>query len=532
MNWVADSLGAGAVIYPGFGGKDHTRAAIQLLSGEVPEKKVFTHTGWRILDEEYVFLHAKGAIGPNGPVPDVWVRLPEEFSRYTLPSPWHDPTQSIRASLKLWDVGPDRITIPCHASAFRAALGWAKNSIHVTGTTGGGKTELAALSQQHYGSGLDSSNLPANWSSTGNALESLAFIAKDALLLVDDFVPVGTSYDIGSLHRKGDRVFRAQGNSTGRQRLTAESSLKAQKPPRGLILSTGEEIPQGQSLAARIMILDLGPDDLDWERITQCQQDARAGLYAQAMAGFVCYLALSRDGSQLDEIESHLRHETEELRQQFFRDGMHRRTATLVADLALGTRYFLHYAEEYDVITPEERNSLWERTLQALTEASEAQQSHQADSEPTRRFLDLLRAAIASGRAHVADLDGTAPKPAGAWGWPLGDFGPRAKGGCIGWVDGDDLYLEPEASYNVAQRMARDAGGSLPVGSKTLHKRLHERGLLVTKERDDRLLVRKTVEGGRRAVLHLKATTLLETDQPDQPDQSDGPSALVSALEQ
>ena len=87
------------------------------------------------------------------------------------------------------------------------------------------------------------------------------------------------------------------------------------------------------------MILDLGPDDLDWERITQCQQDARAGLYAQAMAGFVCYLALSRDGSQLDEIESHLRHETEELRQQFFRDGMHRRTATLVA-LALGK---VHY---------------------------------------------------------------------------------------------------------------------------------------------------------------------------------------------
>jgi len=88
-------------------------------------------------------------------------------------------------------------------------------------------------------------------------------------------------------------------------------------------------------------------------------------------------------------------------------------------------------------------------------------------------------------------------------------------------VDGDDLYLEPEAAYTVAQRMARDAGGSLPVASKTLHKRLNERGLLVTTERD-RLLVRKTVDGGRRAVLHLKAATLLETDQPDQSDRADG----------
>ena len=77
----------------------------------------------------------------------------------------------------------------------------------------------------------------------------------------------------------------------------------------------------------------------------------------------------------------------------------------------------------------------------------------------------------------MAAVDGTAPEPAGAWGWPNSDTGPRPSGNRIGWVDGDDLYLEPEASYNVAQRMARDAGGSLPVGSKTLHKRLNERGL-------------------------------------------------------
>jgi hypothetical protein len=31
--------------------------------------------------------------------------------------------------------------------------------------------------------------LPAAWSSTGNALEVLAFHAKDALLVIDDFAP-------------------------------------------------------------------------------------------------------------------------------------------------------------------------------------------------------------------------------------------------------------------------------------------------------------------------------------------------------
>jgi hypothetical protein len=36
MGWVADHLGAGATVQPGFGIKDHARAAIQTLSGEIP----------------------------------------------------------------------------------------------------------------------------------------------------------------------------------------------------------------------------------------------------------------------------------------------------------------------------------------------------------------------------------------------------------------------------------------------------------------------------------------------------------------
>jgi hypothetical protein len=46
--------------------------------------------------------------------------------------------------------------------------------------TGRFKSEAAALAQQHFGAGLDARHLPANWSSTGNALEALAFTAKDA----------------------------------------------------------------------------------------------------------------------------------------------------------------------------------------------------------------------------------------------------------------------------------------------------------------------------------------------------------------
>ena len=134
----------------------------------------------------------------------------------------------------------------------------------------------------------DARHLPGSWRSTGNALEGLAFLAKDALLTVDDFSPTGTTYDIQRMHREADRFLRAQGNISARQRMRADASLRPSKPPRGLILSTGEEVPRGESLNARMLVTELpneGPGSLDWGCLTDCQRAAAEGWYARAMAG-------------------------------------------------------------------------------------------------------------------------------------------------------------------------------------------------------------------------------------------------------
>ena len=49
-------------------------------------------------------------------------------------------------------------------------------------------------------------------------------------------------------HREADRLVRAQGNRSGRQRMRQDSTLRPAKPPRGLLLSTGEDVPRGHSL--------------------------------------------------------------------------------------------------------------------------------------------------------------------------------------------------------------------------------------------------------------------------------------------
>jgi hypothetical protein len=80
----------------------------------------------------------------------------------------------------------------------------------------------------------------------------------------------------------------------------------------------------------------------------------------------------------------------------------------------------------------------------------------------------------------------------------------------VGWVEKKHLYLEPEAAFKVVQEMAQASGEPLAIGSKTLHKRLDDRKLLAStaKKKRRRLQVRKTLQGRRREVLHLLASTL------------------------
>jgi hypothetical protein len=535
MGWHLEHLGAEAVIFPGFGVRDHARTAIQVLSGKIRQQRVYTHTGWRNTGQTAVYLHGGGAIGPGGPVDDLEVRLPGDLGRFELPEPPTGPdlVEAVRASLRLVEIAPESIILPLFASIWRAVVKTCDFSIHIFGPTGKGKTELAALVQQHWGPDLDARNLPASWLSTGNALEGLAFAAKDAILVVDDLAPAGAATDIARLHREADRLLRAQGNRSGRQRMRADGTLRPAKPPRGLIVSTGEDLPRGQSLRARILVLELSPGMMDWAGLTECQRDAAAGLYAKALAGFIKWLA-----PQYEAMSARSRERLPQLRQEASANGWHPRSPDVVANLALGLEWLLTFARQADVLTDDEASSLRARGWKAFLEAAAAQGTHQVATEPAQRFIELLRAAIVSGRAHIAGPDGDEPYEPMVWGWRAvtastgGDRRTewRPQGDRIGWMDGDDLYLEPEASYIAVQRMGRDAGEVLPVGSKTLHKRLHERGLLASTEEARRTLtVRRMLEGSRRTVLHVRPESLVSL-RTDQAAQSTAPDAADAGL--
>jgi hypothetical protein len=422
-DWPLIHWGRRAVVHAGQGNKDHLRCAIQILSDQAASRMVYAHLGWREIDGRWCYLHGGGAIGAAGPQP-VAVDLSDALQGFLLPDPPSGAAlvDAVRAALQLLrGLAPDRVAMPLFCLAVRALLPECAFSGHLAGPTGVGKTELAALVQQFHGARLDARHLPASWGSTGNSLETLAFSAKDALLVVDDFCPHGNGVDVSRFHKEADRLLRAQGNRSGRQRLRPDGTLRPARLPRGTILATGEDVPRGQSLRARLHIIEVEPGDVDFARLSGCQKDAASGLYAAATAGCVAWVA-----PRFDAIVRRFKGRSIGLRDELSASASHRRVPAMIGELLAAFEVFTEFCVESKAISAEESESLRSRCRKALEDSAARQESHQAASDPVERFRSLIGSVLSSGAGHVAAPDGTAPaephEPS-AWGWRRGDNG-------------------------------------------------------------------------------------------------------------
>src|SRR5207247_2073538 len=123
----------------------------------------------------------------------------------------------------------------------------------------------------------------------------------------------------------------------------------------GLLLVTGEEAPEAYAARARTLVLEVSRGDVEGlglrlgeaghreshQRLTRLQAMGRDGLFAQALAGYVRWLADS-----VDRLPDHVRAEAAELRGAV--PAGHARTGGQVAQLMVGLACFLEYARSVD----------------------------------------------------------------------------------------------------------------------------------------------------------------------------------------
>jgi hypothetical protein len=475
LGWIISQWGPGAVVFAGNGIKDHLRVALQLLSESPPRRVIYGHTGWRQIEDRWCYLHTGGAIGAEGPVPGIEVDPGGKLQGFALPNPPEGEAlrEAIHASLGLLSVATDEVAVPLFLACYRAPLGPSPFGIHIAGRTGNGKSVIQGLAQAHWGMGFDHQSIPGNWQSTKTALEVLTFAAKDAVLCVDDFAPDGSKQDQARLQGVMAHLFRTVGNGSSRDRCTDSATLRPSRSPRGLVISSGEDLPAGHSIRARVLILETEPGMMKWDEVTKLQTQAKTGALASAMAGYLRWLA-----PQVGALPRGLSDRLGELRGMF--QASHKRTTDQAVQLLMGGEFFLRFAQAVGALNESQARSLEARFRKALGTVAESQTEAQAASDPVRRFL--------SGRAHLEGTADRKPEHAERLGWSRQTGAPPdelyPKGRCIGWEDAGKglLYLEPAACYAEVQLFAGSEGDSLPVTKGTLWKRLREKGLIEIEE--------------------------------------------------
>jgi hypothetical protein len=112
--------------------------------------------------------------------------------------------------------------------------------------------------------------------------------------------------------------------------------LEAPQPPRALVLATGEEVPQGPSIRARLLIVDVGAGEVDRVRLSECQRAGEQGALAEAMGGFVGWIA-----SRYEEMQQRLHSRVLEARSQSQQCAAHARLPMALAELQVGWEIFL-----------------------------------------------------------------------------------------------------------------------------------------------------------------------------------------------
>lgn len=296
--------------------------------------------------------------------------------------------------------------------------------------------------------------------------------------------------------------------------MNPDGTLRPVYFPRGLVVATGEDIPHGQSLRGRMLILEFTAETVSLPVLTALQQSAGTGRLAEAAGSFCQWLAprLPALKKQLPERRNQLRNDINTSA------SAHSRHPDTLAGLMITAELFADFAAERGVALPSD----WLTGITtALMQTGKEQQQAIAAEEPAARFVRLISSALAAGRCHLKPVDGqplTALDDFTGYGWQLRTFGVGSQertdwhecGPAIGRFKPNEpwgVYLDPEASYALAQRIAEEQGQAIPLQQRSLVKALYAKGYLLSRNEPHFTVKVKLPDRSAKRFLHLRVSS-------------------------
>jgi hypothetical protein len=517
LDWLLPNWGVKAQITVGPRYKEHIAAAIKYFSNPI-DKTIYKHTGWVSEAGKHTYLSAAGGITAKGSDNQIETELQGILASYHLPMPSTDDPVDLGPVLTDFDTLIDGgVGLLLIGSAFRSVLSEFEPclvSIFLQGTTGTFKSAIAGCVQAFFGKKFNGTHLPENWGSTGNAIEKKTFLAKDTLFTIDDFLARGTASEVSRLHGRAERVLRGQGNQSGRDRLTTSIDIRGAYVPRGLILATGEDVPNGHSLQARCVIVSIDKGATDIPTLTRLQKAAGQGQLSKIMSDFIRWVAGKADNNDIKVLlsEAHIECKKE------MTDKGHTRMKNNLATPLSGFWLFLAFGKECNNLSDKTIQEFKKKALNAAKKLAQLQTTVNQEGSEDERFIGLVRSVLQMGKAHLANKKGGLPTHPNALGWKLigtGDYERMdGQGPKIGWAFDSYVYLNLQAAHAVVKTFSTQTGNYLGSTERAIAKALKEAGKLGRSDAGAKIKV--TIEGSRRTVLCLPLSLIVEEDETEQ----------------
>jgi DNA primase catalytic core len=473
--------------------------AIEMLSRQgIEERLEIAHTGWIITDAGLAYVTPGGTVGalPDG----VYVALPKGLERFHVADDGDDAFKQgldgiANGFLKAFE---KTITYPALAFALLPIaarwMGPHKFAMHLSGETGSLKTETSKVMMSFYG---DFSEAPplTSWRSTVNSIEHLGFWLPDCLGMVDDYKPrIVKLWDFVELiQRYADR--------NDRLRLSRDAQLRRRQAMRWWLLSTGEDLPAGESsVLARMVNLRFPRRPQGAAYNANLGKAQRLAKYFPTVTARWAKWLMENAGDAGFSSRVLLHHEliAEKLQDKAPDAPNVNRISRNIAVLWTVWEVWWDFIADQMILDEKSRLGVYELQGEFINIAyplalSMARQV--VEEKPTRVFLDTLQEGLDSGRFRfMARTDGAEAQPNTA-----------------GWFDDKGIYLLP-AMYNEIARWLRESGQQIGFTKQELYRLLDEEGLLADKGDEAKTVVIQVGPPGTikpKRVLALKPGVLI-----------------------
>ena len=474
LSWVMEKWGIKPNIKSGSAIKDKLRNAIQsMIKGDIQRSIIYEHIGWRKIHDQWVYLHAGGAIGAG--THNITVDITEgigqnELSSYVLEPPASDLKTAIQTSLSILDIAPASITYPLMSEVYLSPLCDAMRRgvgsepsflLWLYGQSGCMKSTLAAICLDHFGV-FSNKTFPASFKDTALNIEKKGFILKDSLMVIDDYYPVTSVKEAQRMEAIAQSIARGWGDRTGRGRLQSDTKMKAGYVPKGMVLVTGEDLPGiGQSGTARMISIEMKAGDIDKSRLSYLQANTK--LLNNAMRGYIEWLQ-----PQMEELPQRFKQEFNCFRQQVVESGQHARLIEAEVWLYIGFNMFMEYALTNDAITEEQANQYREIAWNTLLRAAQEQAIVTEEDKPVTKFINAINELVATRQKNLMPIT----------------FNPLESDGSlytesIGYFDDEFCYLLPGQTYSAVVEFYKKQGTRFPVSDRMLWKHLKNAGIII-----------------------------------------------------